>query len=151
MSDPLVNEAIGVIDGANVDFQTAVAYQPGTVWLFFNGQLIPRENDDGGLIELGGVDVRLKRAPVVGDRIHFWFHTGPPTPGAFSQPPLALMAINLIPSPRVALALVPVPRDAQGEGVATDYVPRPAGLVPLAPDPEVGIELSPSPVSAEEV
>lgn len=151
MSDPVIEEAIGVVDGVNTDFDTPVAYQSGTVWLFLNGQLIPRENDDGRVIELGGTSVRLSQAPRAGDRVHLWFHTGPPTAGAFSQPPLAIVAIELSPNPHLAIDLAPTPKDATGDQVITGATPTPCGAVPLAPDPEVGIELTPDPLSAEEV
>jgi hypothetical protein len=149
MSDPVVSEAVGTIDGVNVDFQTTVAYQAGTVWLFLNGQLIPRDNDDGGLVEQGGVDVRLLEAPRVGDRVHFWFHTGPPTPGAFNRPPRALAAYDLRPEPTVALDLRPGARDATEEGAASDYAPRGSAALELTPDPLAGLDLVPTPKSSE--
>lgn len=149
MSDPVLIEAVGAVDGVNVDFETTVAYQAGTVWLFLNGQLVPRVDDDGGLVELGGLDVRLKEAPRAGDRVHFWFHTGPPTPGAFPYPPRAVAAYDLRPEPTVALDLRPEGRDAAEEGAAADYVPRASAALQLAPDPFVGLDLRPAPKSSE--
>ena len=151
MSDPVLAEAIGTVDGVNTDFQTPVAYQAGTVWLFLNGQLIPRENDDGGLIELGGSDVRLKQAPVTDDRVHFWFHTGPPTPGAFSTPPRGIKALELKPDPWKVLELSPSGKSVEGGTAATDYVPRGTVALELSPDPEISLELTPNPVTVEEV
>ena len=151
MSDPIIAPAIGTIDGANVDFQVPVAYTPGTVWLFLNGQLIPRENDEGTVVELGGVDVRLIQPPESGDRVHFWFRTGSPTPGAFSRPPVALKALELRPEPGVALDLAPVPTEATSGIVASAMTPTALTALDLEPEPDVGIELVPKPVRAEEV
>ena len=149
MSDPVLSEAIGTVDGVNVDFQTTVAYFPGTLWFFLNGQLIPRVDDDGGLVELGGVDVRLKEAPRAGDRVHFWFQTGPSTPGAFNQPPRAVAAYDLRPEPTVALDLRPDGRDATEEDGAAEYVPRGSAALELTPDPLAGLDLVPTPKSSE--
>lgn len=151
MSDPVTAEAIGVIDGANVDFNTPVAYYPGTLFVFLNGQLLPQDDELQGPIELGGTSFRLPVPPVTDDRLHVWFHTGPPTPGAFFKPPRILMAIDLSPKGTMALNLVPHPDGVEADIDSGESVPRAYQAVDLSPKATEAKNLVPRPLSAEEV
>lgn len=115
MADSLIEQAIGTIDGANRDFSVSVAYFPGTLFVYWNGKLQPKTNTTFGWIETGGVGFRLNSAPVVGDDIHCYYQTEPPTPGAFVPPPEMLSATDL--KPRMSGTLNLVPRMISAEEV----------------------------------
>jgi hypothetical protein len=149
MSDATLEEATGTIDGANVDFTTSVAYFPGTLFAYLNGQLL-RQDDDDGPIEIGGVNVRMRKAPLTDDTLHFWFRTEPPTPGAFFAPPKAYHALDLRPDPRSASNLRPDPHSVEAPTAGGD-VPRSVSADDLRPEPFETINLRPKPISAEEV
>jgi len=51
IGDEHLEEPTGVVDGANDTFYTSVAYQSGTLRLFFNGQLVRATDDDHGFTE----------------------------------------------------------------------------------------------------
>lgn len=53
-------------DGVRVEFQTAVAYRSGSITLWFNGQLVQKDADNG-FAELGGNTIQMFEAPLVGD------------------------------------------------------------------------------------
>jgi len=150
MSDPLLKDAIGTIDGVNDTFDTPVAYQSGTLWAFLNGQLIEAGDDDGP-VEQGGTQVKMGKPPKTGDKLAFWFHTGPPTPGAFFTPPTALSALVLTPKGRVAKVLSPTPLSVETPTEATDLKPDPLAAIHLRPTPRSAKDLRPKPVSAEEI
>lgn len=149
MSDAVLEVATGVIDGVNVDFTTSVAYFPGTLHAYLNGLLVERDGDEGP-IEIGGVDVRMRLAPQINDTLHFWYRTGPPTPGAYVSPPKAYHAINLVPDPRSATSLAPAPHSAEASSTA-DLVPRATSATELVPEPHSSVDLRPKPISAEEI
>lgn len=151
MTDPIIEDAVGVIDGVNRAFQTTTAYHPGTLWIFLNLNLIPKVDDDQSPVELGGKDFELPIAPEVNDRLHVWYHTGPPTPGAFLPPPRAAQALVLTPSPSAAVELRPHPASVLAEEEPVSMTPRPASAIELAPEPVEAIDLKPKPVRAEEV
>lgn len=150
MSDPILERLTGAtIDGVNTDFETSVAYYPGTLRVYLNGQLIG-EADDDGPIELGGRDFRLGLPPIVGDTLDAWYRTEAPTPGAFIRPPRPAKAVNLTPDPQAAVDLRPSPHATEVPG---DIVlrPRPSKAVELAPEGLTAVDLRPKPVRAEEV
>ena len=150
--ESVICDAVGVIDGLNDEFDTIVAYTPGTVFAYLNGQLLPRDDGLAPLTELGGTRVRLGEAPRTNDRVHFWFQTGTPTPGNFPRPPLALRAIELRPRPVRGLDLAPRPVDSSGGGAtAAPLTPGAFVAIELRPAPEASIVLAPKPVGAEEV
>ena len=151
MSDAIICEAIGAIDGVNDEFDTTVAYTPGTVFCYLNGQLLPRTDGLAPLTEQGGTRVKLGDPPKTNDRLHFWFQTGTPTPGNFPRPPLALRAIELRPRPVRGLDLAPRPVDVSGGVSTAPLTPGALVAIELTPAPEASIVLTPSPVGAEEV
>lgn len=67
---PLIPEfirpVVGVVDGANQDFETESDYVPGSLVISLNGQLKRADFDDGWL-EMGGKKLQMKMAPKVGD------------------------------------------------------------------------------------
>lgn len=152
MSDSVYEKAIGTIDGVNRDFQTSVAYHPGTVTAFLDGQHIGTiSDDDQGVIELGGKDVRLGFAPHDLAVLHLRYLTGPPTPGAFLGPPRPVRAVELRPSPSIGVDLSPSPARAEGQESISESVPRTASAIELVPEPVAGLDLKPKPARAEEV
>jgi hypothetical protein len=150
MSDSQLEEATGTIDGVNVDFTTAVAYYPGTLFAYLNGLLVEQDGDDGP-IEMGGVNVRMRTAPSVNDTLHFWYRTEAPTPGAFLAPPRAYHALNLVPEPRSASNLRPDPHSVEVPTAGGDEVPRSVSAIDLRPEPFSTDNLRPKPISAEEI
>lgn len=151
MSDPVTAKAVGTIDGANVDFNTPVAYYPGTLFVFLNGMLIPRDDARSRPIELGGTAFKLPTPPVPGDFVYVWFQTGPPTPGAFFKPPRILQAIDLAPRATMALELVPHADGIEGGDEIEENVPRVYQAIDLVPQATEAKNLVPKPLSAEEV
>lgn len=149
MADPVLEEAIGAVDGLNVDFQTSTAYLAGSLRVYKNGQLI-RSSDDDGPTELGGTSFRLGEAPLVEDRIDAWYLTGAPTPGAFVRPPRPAKAVHLVPEGLAAVDLRPSPQAVEAPETI-DLVPRPTKAVELVPEAQAVVNLRPRPVRAEEV
>lgn len=148
--DPILERLTwATIDGANTDFQTSVAYWPGTLRVYLNGQLIG-EADDDGPVELGGLDFRLGIAPRVGDYLDAWFRTEAPTPGAYVRPPRPAKAVHLTPDPQAAVDLRPVPQATEVPD-DVDLTPRPSKAVELTPEGLAAVDLRPKPVRAEEV
>lgn len=68
-NDVHIREAIGIINGINVDFTTPEDYISGTIHLIMNGVLIKRDDDDS-IIETGSNSFRMKIPPVTNDVIH---------------------------------------------------------------------------------
>lgn len=58
----------GAINGANTVFATSVAYAPGSVRAFINGQLCMSQ-----LTELGGTSIQLEFPPRAGDQIAAYY------------------------------------------------------------------------------
>lgn len=55
-------------DGANTVFSTTSPYKAGTVSVWMNG-LRKIEAWDNGFVELGGTDIQMNEAPLVGDSL----------------------------------------------------------------------------------
>jgi len=149
MSEPVLAEAIGPIDGANIYFLTPSAYWVGTVWAFVNGLLVARDGDDGS-IELGGNVVKMRTAPQWGDTLHFYYQEGGPMAAPFPQPPRAYSALDLIPIPAAGINLAPLAFAAAGATPVTG-TPNGVGAFDMLPDAAVALELVPTPLSAEDV
>ena len=60
---PVIELLEGVVDGNNCVFETRSTYLPGSVRVFYNGQL-KRQDLVDGWTELGGKKVFLKEAPL---------------------------------------------------------------------------------------
>ena len=148
MTEPVLAEAIGVIDGINVDFNTPVAYQPGTLFAYLNGVLVQQSGTEGP-IEMGGTDVRMREAPRIDDTLHFYFDTSPPTPGAFLQPPEMLSTLHLVPEISGSINLRPKQISAEEEDTSGD-VPAMSSAQELVPEPTGAVNLRPKMISAEE-
>lgn len=148
MSDPVLAEAIGPIDGVNVDYTTPSAYFPGTLWVYVNGVLVEQDGDEGA-IELGGNAFRLREALHPGDTLHAYYQEKGPTPAPFPTPPKAYQAINLVPIAAAALDLVPL-GESEDESVST-ATPGALEAIDLRPEGVRALDLVPTPLSAEEV
>lgn len=148
MSDPVLAEASGTIDGVNVDFTTPSAYHPGTLWVYLNGLLVQRDGDEGP-VELGGNAFRLREAPFPGDTVHAYYQEKGPTPAPFPEPPRAYQALDLVPIAAGALDLAPIAGDAIPE--AGTSTPAALGAIDLKPEGVAALDLVPVPLSAEEV
>lgn len=148
MSDPVLVEAIGTIDGVNVDFSTPVAYQPGTLFAYLNGLLVQQSGDEGP-IELGGTSVRMRDAPRPEDTLHFYFDTSPPSPGAFVTPPQMMSALSLKPEIRATMNLRPRNVSAEEEDLG-GVEPEMMSAQDLAPENVGASNLRPKMISAEE-
>lgn len=147
MSEPILAEAIGVIDGVNKDFTTPSAYFAGTVFAYKNGLLI-RAIDDDGPIEQGTNQVQMKEAPRTGDTLHFYYDTQPPVHGGFYGPPDIYQALELMPE-NYTILLAPQILDAVDQD-AVENVPENYSNVELKPE-TITVELVPEIVSADEV
>jgi hypothetical protein len=100
MSDQIVENAIGTIDGSNTDFTTSVEYVPTTVRIIYNGMMLDYSDPVDGVTELGTNSVRTNFTPLIGDTIQFWYHTTAGTSlfGSYN-PPEPYAAIDLVPTP----------------------------------------------------
>ena len=132
MSDPILAEAIGPIDGSNVDFNTPVAYIPGSLFAYLNGILVQQSGTEGP-IELLGTSVRMREAPRVGDTLHFYFDTSLQIPGAFVVPPAMMSGLNLAPEIRASINLHPQQISATDE-TSTGVEPDMMSATELTPD-----------------
>jgi len=152
MSEPILAEAIGTIDGVNVDFNTPSAYWPGTLFAYINGTLV-REIDDDGPIEMGGTDVRMKLAPEVGDTLHFYYQEEAPTfhgfDGPVPIPPTMLSADELVPEMTGAMSYIP--RMISSEDISAESTPEMIEAKELKPKMCSSRNLRPRMISAEEV
>jgi hypothetical protein len=149
MSEPVLAEAIGTIDGVNKDFNTPSAYWVGTLFAYLNGVLI-RKADENGPVEIGGTDVLIKIAPKTDDTLHFYYQTGPPVGGAILGPPDMLQAIELLPEIYAAIDLHPDIIDSQNQ-TPVDNTPQMIGNANLVPEIDSALDLRPEIIRAEEV
>lgn len=107
MTRPILEDAIGVIDGVNDIFETSEDYAPGQVWWYLNGQL----QQQSDLVELGDKQIQLLTVPEIQptgdpDTVHFYYAREGGYGGAMYGPPRLLEMIDL--TPRVnPVALVP--------------------------------------------
>lgn len=149
MSEPVLVKWSYIADGVETDFTTPSAYYPGTLKHYLNGQLID-PNDDDGLYELGGVDVRLKIPPRVNDVVHWYYHEEAPIGGGYQQPPQMLEAFDLHPEIYCVIDLRPSMIDAEDQS-EDENIPQMIGNEHLKPEMVSAIDLRPEMVSAEEV
>lgn len=148
MSDSIQEVPSGDIDGINTIYETSVAYTPGTLWIYRDGQLIHRDDDDGW-IELGGKRFEVKRPFYPGDKIYVWYSVGAPIPGAFWRPPSGYVSIDLRPSPYQVIELTPGGYGVSDEQSADLSVPDGQSAIELSPRAESVLNLVPTPVSSE--
>jgi len=149
MSNPVLAEAIGTIDGVNLDFTTPSAYYSGTVFMYLNGVLV-RPADNDGIIELGGNEIRHKEAPKVGDTVHYYYQEGAPTGGSIQGPPDTMQAFELLPEIYGTIHLIPNVIDAVDQ-TPEDSNPQMIGNEHLSPEIAAVIDLIPDILSVEEV
>lgn len=149
MSDPVLAEAIGVIDGVNVDYTTPSVYYPGSLWIYVNGLLVEQDGVEG-VDELGGNAFRLREPLRTGDTLHVYYQESGSTGVAFPTPPLAYQALDLVPIPAAAIDLAPVGDSAEDLSLQTDS-PAAYQAIDLRPTAVRAIDLIPTPLSAEEV
>jgi hypothetical protein len=69
---PLIEVAIGTVDGANRVFRTSTMYVPGSLQVWLNGQLKRRDFQDGWT-ELGAGKFEMAEAPRVGDVVQAFY------------------------------------------------------------------------------
>lgn len=72
MLTPVLESAIGSVDGFNTSFQTSNPYAPGSIRVWLNGQLKQPDLDDG-YNELGGSSFAMLEAPVTGDVLQVFY------------------------------------------------------------------------------
>lgn len=149
MSDPVLAEATGIIDGVNVDYTTPSPYFPGSLWVYINGVLVQQDGDEGP-IELGGNAFQLREALRTGDTLHVYYQESGSTGAPFPAPPKAYQAIDLVPIAASATNLVPLGDDADDLTLETD-TPSPIQAFDLKPEGVRALDLIPTPLSAEEV
>jgi len=102
-----LDQAIGTVDGVNLDFATASAYAPGTLVVFLNGRQLKRELDNGWEeTDPAAGEFRMKIAPVgpqfgaddPGDLIYaFWQTDNVSIGGADGGVPQMIAATHLRP------------------------------------------------------
>lgn len=149
MSNPVLAEAIGTVDGVNLDFTTPSAYYSGTVFMYLNGVLVRPANNDG-IIELGGNSIRHKEAPKVGDTVHYYYQESAPTGGSIQGPPDTMQAFELLPEIYGTIHLIPNVIDAVDQ-TPEDSNPQMIGNEHLSPVIADVIDLVPHILSVEEV
>jgi hypothetical protein len=149
MSNPVLEAAIGDIDGDNDTFQTSEAYTTGTVRVYHNGLLLQQSAlPDEGVTELGGVDFRVVPTPLVGDTLHVYYLIGPVSPStAYPDPPQCYQLLVLEPIAHSVDVLAPLGYSSE-EIVDddTDY-PLPMWSDDLVPDGISAVDLVPIGVS----
>jgi len=69
--------AIGAIDGFNRDFRTHTPFVSGTPRAVVNGLIYNQEDEQFGLVELSGDEVRLNVAPKTGFNVQFFYREIP--------------------------------------------------------------------------
>lgn len=69
---PVIEVAIGPVNGVNKQFTVSAQYLPGTLQVWLNGQLKRRDFVDGW-VELGSNKFEMKEPPEVGDVVQVWF------------------------------------------------------------------------------
>lgn len=68
--DEWLEEAIGNVNGLNVDFATSNPYQSGTLYVLGNGQLWPSDDDESAdELDPSAGTFRLRVAPRDNDRV----------------------------------------------------------------------------------
>jgi len=72
-----IEQAVGAVDGANVEFDTTASYHAGSTKLAING-VFKEPSDDDGWVEAGGTRVTLKLPPQTGDVIQIAYRAGTP-------------------------------------------------------------------------
>ena len=72
MAGPLIEPALGTIDGVNTLFLSSAMYVPGSVQVWLNG-LLKRKDFDDGWTELGSNKILLKEAPEPGDVVQVFY------------------------------------------------------------------------------
>jgi len=149
MSDPVLAEAIGTIDGSNVDFTTPSAYFAGTVFMYLNG-VLTRPYDDDGIIELGGNAIRHKQAPELGDTVHYYYQESASTGGSIQGPPDIMQAFELLPEIYGTIHLIPNVIDAVDQTLE-ESSPQMIGNEHLSPEMASAIDLRPEILTVEEV
>lgn len=92
MPEAHLEEAIGTIDGSNVDFLATLPYTAGSVVVFLNGISTRVEFDDGWLEASppSGL-VTLKEAPRAGDVVFLFYRDT--LPDGFGEPPDAELEV----------------------------------------------------------
>lgn len=81
MANPVLEDAIGVVDGVNQYFSTSMDYTPGTLQVWINGILV-RPQDADGFIETGSNTFQMKEVPMVGDLLRVFYIDTAPAIGA---------------------------------------------------------------------
>lgn len=149
MSEPVLATAIGTPDGVLDIFETPSAYYPGTVRCYLNGQLI-RNDDDDGIIELGGKEIKHSIPPLTDDRVDYYYHESPPTGGAIQSPPDMIQSFELKPDIYACIDLRPGIVGAEDQ-TAEERMPQMIGNEHLVPEISSALDLRPEIISAEEV
>jgi len=72
MSFPVIENAIGSINGVNRLFRTTADYQPDTLKVWLNGLLLKKDGSDGWA-EIGGKRFQMHEAPHVGDTVRVYY------------------------------------------------------------------------------
>lgn len=71
-------EALGAVDGVNLDFAAPESYEPGTLRALRNGRLLSRDFDDGyDEVDPTAGTFRLRRAPRAGDVVFVFYKEAP--------------------------------------------------------------------------
>jgi len=87
MPTPRFEDANGVVDGVNTSFTTNLAYEPGSLEVFINGQL-KRTQDEDGWTETGPQSFELKEAPIIisgePEKVRV-FYRGADSPGTIAE------------------------------------------------------------------
>lgn len=82
MPNPRFETAQGSVDGFNRDFFVSEDYTANTLVVFRNGQLLERSLENGWE-EMGGVDFRMKIAPLPADIIQAFYMDTLPSEGGY--------------------------------------------------------------------
>lgn len=69
---PVIQPAIGAINGTNKNFSVTADYRPGTVRVWINGMLMRQDLVDGW-VETGPKTFRMNEAPETGDVVMVYF------------------------------------------------------------------------------
>ena len=72
MASPVIENAVGPINGANKVYRVSADYRLGTTQVWRNGMLARRDLVDGWT-ELGGKKIQMNEAPRTGDVIRIYF------------------------------------------------------------------------------
>lgn len=69
---PVIETALGSVNGSNTDFQTSAQYAPGSLRVWLNGMLLRQDLVDGWT-ETGPVDFRLLETPRLTDIVRVYY------------------------------------------------------------------------------